>query len=559
MAKRVLTDQQMAELEQSGVAQIAKPQQSAKRVLSDDEMFKLEQSGAAKPAPTQGGGAGQTFLESYGNTATLGYLPQLQAIAGKLMPNPNADLDAKLSAQGFNIVAPEQSYLEMRDENIARQEAQAKENPRAAMAGTAAGVATGLLIPGANAAKAGQGLSGLSKVAAVAKSGAKSGALIGAAANPGDVEGEYNIAQIDRRLLNAAIGTATGASFSALSEIATTYGPKAAEAVYRYAREKAVKTLGPGKKAFEVLKKSGQEQELGKELLEQGAIPILGTPGRIAKRVDKLKEKAGVEIGDLIDSVGDDAVIDGAELGVRLLDSPKLSQLRSTPGMESVATAYEKFAETLASRGKMNLRQAQELRKGIDKSINFNKSIPEMKGQQSALYDVRTLVRDTMNDVVNALGSGGKKGALKVANRKYSNFSKAGDLLDKKLAQDSSNRSISLTDYIAMNAGDTAAIKAALTVGNKAVRTFGNSVTARGANAVANVLNMTPAAAALAKQSPVAFQVLVSSLTKANTKSEDPANNRSLILLLRKNPDLIDTIKDEKLRQRLRSAASVQE
>jgi hypothetical protein len=69
----------------------------------------------------------QTQLESFGNTVAAGYLPHLQALQEKyLMPNPNAEVDTQLKAQGFNT-EEEPSYVQMRDQNIKRQESHHKE------------------------------------------------------------------------------------------------------------------------------------------------------------------------------------------------------------------------------------------------------------------------------------------------------------------------------------------------------------------------------------------------------------------------------------------------
>ena len=66
--------------------------------------------------------------------------------------------------------------------------------------------------------------------------------------------------------------------------------------------------------------------------------------------------------------------------------------MRNTPGMESTVAAIEKQVETLAKNGKLTLAEAQKLRQGIDKSINFNKSAPDMRGAQEGLYRQRPVV-----------------------------------------------------------------------------------------------------------------------------------------------------------------------
>ena len=61
----------------------------------------------------------QAGLESFGQAATLGYLPQLQAGAEQLSMGATQDVDEQLKAQGFKL--PEDGYVQSRDENIRRQ------------------------------------------------------------------------------------------------------------------------------------------------------------------------------------------------------------------------------------------------------------------------------------------------------------------------------------------------------------------------------------------------------------------------------------------------------
>lgn len=149
--------------------------------------------GQQPPAPSR---PGQAALEGFGETATLGYLPQIQAGIEKILPNPTADADAKLKAMGIDV--PEQSYVQMRDENIARQGQLAKQNPGASMAGKGAGIVASMAMPLPGAA-----------MGKVARS-ALQGGITGAAYNPGDVKGEVNPLQLEERAPNAALGTLFG-------------------------------------------------------------------------------------------------------------------------------------------------------------------------------------------------------------------------------------------------------------------------------------------------------------------------------------------------------------
>lgn len=165
-------------------------------------------------------GIGQTALEGYGNGATLGYLPQLQAATAPAM---NWVLD-KLTG---NHVSEEDdsTYLQRRDENILRQTKQAQDNPITAGGSkivgglTSAFIPMGAIVEGATIGKA-------------ALQGAKAGAVMGALSNPGDVEGEFSGPQLGDRLKNAAIGATIGAPLSALGQgVSKAVGRKAIEKV----------------------------------------------------------------------------------------------------------------------------------------------------------------------------------------------------------------------------------------------------------------------------------------------------------------------------------------
>jgi hypothetical protein len=191
MAKDFLSDDEMAALEGAG---------QAKDFLTDEEMAALE-SPSQEPAPLPGqGGAAQTALESFGDTATLGYLPQLQAMAEKPMAKV-MDL-----VTGNDVAEHLPDYVDRRDENIARQEAQSKAHPYASAAGTLAGVGVSAALPGMGAAKLAKGASLATKIGTGAAQGAATGALY----NPGDEKGVQDTFQVGKRAGNAALGAATG-------------------------------------------------------------------------------------------------------------------------------------------------------------------------------------------------------------------------------------------------------------------------------------------------------------------------------------------------------------
>lgn len=195
--------------------------------------------------------AGQTALESYADTATLGYLPQAQAIASKVMY-------PVLNAVTGNNVQPD-SYLQERDANRSRIEAQEKANPKEAIAGKVAGFGANLLVPG--------GLPG-----AIAQS---------AVANPGDVKGEYSGLQLEDRAKNAGLAALLGTG----TELAGHGLTKGAD----YLMQKAanIKRMRPG---------------AGTELIDSG---VFGTRGMMQNQIAKKIPQAADELGAVVASVKD--------------------------------------------------------------------------------------------------------------------------------------------------------------------------------------------------------------------------------------------------------------
>lgn len=486
--------------------------------------------------------AGQTALESFGNSASLGYLPHLQAAV-------EPAFTAGMNALTGNNVQVDQSYVERRDENLRRQQAQAAENPKAAIAGSVGGLIVGgaamsPLLPAAGGAG----------IASRIAQAAKGGAVVGGLSNPGDVEGEVDPFQLGDRGVNAGKGAAIGTLVQGGAETIAKASPIIADKLANSAAGRAWKALGGGKAENKKAMATGQDLTVGRQLLDEGAVPVLGSPGRIAKRVDALKEKAGEEIGSLIKSAGTGKTVDGAKLGVDLLESPAYLEAKGVPGMEAYASAVEAASEKLAQRGQMDLREALALKKGIDKSINFNKGPAETRGKQAALFDTRTAVRDRMNAVVNSVDEAAGLGAgnrLKAANRRYGNLETASDVLENKLSRDAANQSFGLGDKVAAgvgaaSGGGPAAI--ALGAANKAARTFGNAASARAIDATSKVARRIGKLSGSVNPSQVA--AISGALQRGDFQPEDPA----LIDYLRQNPKLIENVTDPTMRAKLERA-----
>lgn len=133
--------------------------------------------------------AAQAFLEHYGNWATLGHLPQIQAAAEVPMAR------AMDRINGTNVANELPGYVERRDANRHRLSTQEDMHPRAAVAGKALGGAAALLGAGRTVLKPVPSWDLLSDALRVGAAGA--------AVNPGDRDGEVNPVQAEERGKNA--------------------------------------------------------------------------------------------------------------------------------------------------------------------------------------------------------------------------------------------------------------------------------------------------------------------------------------------------------------------
>lgn len=508
----------------------------------------------AKNAPKEKGGALRAASDAFANTATLGYLPQIEAGIQKALPDPGAKVDADLRAKGFTIDQPDQSYIANRDAAIARLKQQGKDFPVANAVGTVGGIGASVLAGGL-ARGAAKGASLLQRLI----SSGKTGAVMGAAVNPGDTEGERNPVQLGDRAVNAGTGAVIGTALQGGVEALGPVARRAAEYLKTKAAKKATRAVGrPTPTEAAAMAKSGEDVTIGRTLLNEKAIPVLGTPGRIKNRVDALRETSWESVDELLSSGGESSVVDGAAVGVKLLESPTLALLRKTPGAESTVKAIEAAAETFAQNGSMTLKEAQAIKRSIDKQIRYQKGIPDLDGKQQAMFEGRTVLRDQMDEAVGDLGAG--KGALKAAFKKQGVLEKASDLAEKEAGRTQANRAISLTDTIAGAAGASTGNPLAaigLTALNKAGRSVGNAVQARGFDAAGNLIAKVPAMAAFAKANPVAFQVLANQLTpnyENKPAAENPILNDKLIMdQFEKNPALLNAVEDPKLREQIRN------
>ena len=424
-------------------------------------------------------------LKVMANTVGMGYLPQ---VSGAL--------------QTGSVSSPE--YVKARDAEVAALDALPTKTK--AM-GTAAGVGIPLLLSG--------GLSGgaqaLAKAPSIWAQIAKmvgTGAVMGAAANPGDKPGELNPLQLGPRAKNAAISAAISAPLAALS-----VAPQAVEKLRDFAQTRALKQSGAKLKDFMDLRKAGKKASTGQMALDEGIVTPGATPEKIAERADAhINHYNDVKEG--IENVLDSQVAN-APLKVRqhLPNPHKLAneieayatQLEKSPATAPFAKQARIWAEGYKAMPNkpMSLSEIHQQKKSFDELIEWGKRDPSMP--EVVARKVRGLINKSSEDAVEAISKVEKVPQFDTWKKAKDQIGKAKDIHKmavKDIDRMDANNSVTLTDLL-VGLGGTVATSAghgnigvkellagaAAAAAHHGAKRYGNALAATGANKAANILS----------------------------------------------------------------------
>jgi hypothetical protein len=498
-------------------------------------------------------------LESIGNAISLGYLPQIQAfVENNLMPNPTAEVDAQLKEQGFQV--PEQSYVNLRDENIKRQEIQAQQNPEKVLGGNILGaITTAPIMAGAGQAVGlGQKAGALNRF----KDAAIFGAGYGAAVNPGDTEGEVNPIQAGERGINAAKSAAMGLVAQGAGE-AVAKGSEAikkAPGVFDKAGNvTAVKSIGAIGRDMKKLFKNNGASELGDTLIKNNIVSAGDTLEDVAQKALAAKSETGKKIGEIYKRTSEElknANLAGKNkklLEITELDGEKLADismkrieksLKNDLARTEVKNKIKDTLDELKGKGnKIDLLDLQEMKTKLDKRINYDKALKDMPEVQQEFKNIRDVLSKAIQNRVRVLGrvSGNKElvNELRDANKLYGQYSKAESIASNRAREIEGQRFLSLTETISGSAGATVG---AMT-GDSPEERVKNAMIGFVAGATAKKADkfLTPAIARSAKrlgkvlQSPANFAKYGEPLIEAAKKS--PQEFQAFIKQLNNDPE----------------------
>jgi len=533
MAKKFISDSEMEALEK---------QHAPKAFISDADMAKLESN-----QPKKGGSLSNflfgrsgtqetprlptleettTAFENAGNAITFGHLPQLQAglIKAKDMIVPESMESGK-------------DYVQLRDENIRRQQKMTDENPKSALAGTATGLISSMAVPvgGLGKIKALQSVKGAPFLANLGKGlirGGGSGAIVGSLQNPGDVEGEVNFTQIPERIEGAGQGAKMGAltvggieSLAGLGRGIVKAGKKAKE----MANDRAYKSLGPD---LRTITRHGKDkaQQIGAEVLDSKLLKVIpNSYEEISTLANKKLNEKGKIIGEIIDDIetatNGKVNISKKALAKKLTD--EMADLTNAPGSKQQNKKLDKFVKELISEGEdsIGIKESQKFKGAVAERAGFKKLPGTATFKDKLNKKLYTLVKEAQEeagDEASKLLGDDVSSKFKGAKKAYRNLSEASDMADKKFNRERANNTFGLTDTIMGTGGGLLSGGYSLyqgdDVGTAAMKMIGGALAVGGGSKLTKLGGNQPLAIALDKLSKgmdsKAFQSEIGKLVK---------------------------------------------
>lgn len=457
--------------------------------------------------------SGETFLRSAGDTALLGYSPQINAALAPItewLAGKNAT-DEKLRAQGFTIEDNGPGYVARRDAEIQALNALKEKNPVASAAGFltgAVGGAGGLATKAVT--KALPTLAAAAKTSQLAKYAlpATIGAAGGVAMNPGDVEGELSPLQLEERLKAAGFGSLAGIGGQYVAEKL----PKITAALQKFSKERAVKAIEPMKRDLEALAKmrGGSTERVGQTLLDEGIIgnmPV--SKEELLRRVSEAAESSGGRIGTQVEQMaslpGAQEAVSRSDIASRLREK-LITPLKGIVGTEDQMTKLDDLITRFEQQGseKLSLGETEKLKRvyqdliKYDRKVNAAQPVVE-KFQDQLAKALRGEVETAGEKLSTKANQPGLAEAFKAEKQRFGDLKASEDILKKAQLNEQARRFISPSDYGVGAAGAVAqaaaggglpgmAAGAALGGVNKLARQYGSQIAAKQSDNLARLL-----------------------------------------------------------------------
>lgn len=496
----------------------------------------------------------QAALQGFGEGATLGYLPQLQAAGEQVIDffTPEPESDRLLKEQGFKL-PEEPGYIESRDAFIQRGQQLQDEAPVAFGVGQVAGGLAATAPLGA---------------AVTMKGAAVTGAAYGALQNPGDIEGELSPLQLDKRIKNTAYGALTGllaqGGVKAIAKASQAIR-SAPGAIKTLAEARAAKATGMIYKDIKKMHSPEQARAIGRVLLDKKLIHAGEDVADVAKKTFIERQNIGNQVGELF-SDADKILLKSSKTATgttaKVLNKSRINlsdfaksharvlkrRLRGRVGATDAQSSLNKMLEEIGDSGNnVGLRKLHEIRQSIDKQINWGKATKDLPLVQQELKVIRKQL-DNMAKArfraVDRLAGGKRVAQLNKINKEYSAMATANDIAQDHAKRLLGNRFLGMSEQIGGGAGATIGTMvggpAGGVVGGMAgigmarfARQYGSPIVAKTADRVAKMLEGPEGKKALGAYADDLIQKLAS----------DPKEFVLAIQALRNDPDFKRRVK----------------
>lgn len=433
--------------------------------LSDDQLDEMLANKIVSEAPQDRGL--EAFTQGFGNAATFGYLPQIQAA---VEPGIQAVTDMFLPSEpkGFEVKKPESKYLQRRDQYIQQGQQLAQENPNSSLAGNVAGaISGGIATGGAIGNILGTGTRAATFGGRLGQA-AKTGAAIGAIRNPGDTEGEISPLQFGDRAKNIATDALTGAVLQGGIEGVGKAGnaiKNSGSNLKTYAETKLLKASGAMLKDFRKAFGNKRAAELGQSIADEGIVGIGDSINDIAKKAEGVKTEIGNRISSIYDKA--DELVGpinpstqgaGFDLNKMARDLKKeiAEKYTGKAGGTAIIDKVSGVLDDISLNESVGFKKLKEVRSSIDDLINYSKENKEMGAVQSELRNIRNKIQDNVKSKLSALDElHGTELASEFSkqNKRYSNVAEVSKIASDKAARESSNAAFGLREQIGTGAG----------------------------------------------------------------------------------------------------------
>lgn len=503
---------------------------------SDVDLAKyLDEKGYDAPKADDKSGIAQTALEHFGNGAAAKYLPQLQAgtekavnaigdakdsALGVLGLDKLASVDYQLRKQGFKI--PDETYLQMRDQNIARMKKEKADNPiTASIADTAgmldAGIAAAPLLPEAAPAAtlAGKMLNGAFAMG-------KAGATYGALSNPGDQEGKLAPFQPLQRTENALDSGAAGVLFGSGAPLAGAAALKVGNKMASSAEKLAVNATGAtGKQA------SKFAPGAGRELLDRGIVSFGDNQENIARKAGAAVDAANEQIDSSLAKLKEQGVtVDTNKIKEGI--QKKINELGADPSQADISKLLKGELDNLETSTKVRgteenpetkwpITDAENTKRGYNRKAG-NWMDPE-KGQTGK--EMYQAFRGAVEDAAQAADPETAK-LFEEGKKSYGLLKPIQEAAERRAMTTNQHPAGGFLDMAATVAGETAGgpvMAIAAPVARRLISPRVASTLASSADGVSKLLRSVPQFAELESTQPNAFKALVSKISSSGDPS----------------------------------------